>query len=294
MILVTGATGNVGAELVRALAAAGEPVRALVRDDARRAALPAGVEAAVGDLNRPDTLAPALEGVRGVHLLPGHAGPAREGVRGGPLLAGYAGLPDALEHMRRAGVERVTLQSSGAAPSGDTTNAVARYHIESEAAIRDSSLEWTFLQPNGFMSNALQWAEQLRQGDVVTAPFAGVRTAQIDPRDIAAVAAAALTRHGHAGRSYRLSGPESLVAAERLAILGSVLGRDLRLEPQSDEDARAEMNSTMPAEYVDAFFAFFAEGTLDESAVLPTVEQVLGRPPRTFAEWAREHAGAFR
>src|SRR3954454_21081649 len=153
MILVTGATGNVGAELVHALAAAGEPVRALVRDDARRAALPAGVEAAVGDLNRPDTLAPALEGVRGVHLL-----------------AGYARLPDALEHMRRAGVERVTLQSRSAAPSGDTTNAVARYHIESEAAIRDSGLEWTFLQPNGFMSNALQWAEQLRQGDVVTAP----------------------------------------------------------------------------------------------------------------------------
>src|SRR4051794_13771803 len=277
MILVTGATGNVGAELVRALAAAGEPVRALVRDDARRAALPAGVEAAVGDLDRPETLGPALEGVRGVHLL-----------------AGYAGLPDALERGRRAGVERVTLQSSSAVPSGDTTNAVARYHIESEAAIRDSGLQWTFLQPNGFMSNALEWAEQLRRGDIVTAPFAGVRTAQIDPRDIAAVAAAALTQDGHAGRSYRLSGPESLLAAERVAILGSVLGRDLRLEPQSDEDARAEMSAAMPPEYVDAFFAFFVDGTLDESEVLPTVEQVLGRPPRTFAAWAEEHAGAFR
>src|SRR3954471_2244940 len=213
MILVTGATGNVGAELVRTLAAAGEPVRALVRDPSRATSLPDGVEAVAGDLNRPETLEPAIEGVRGVHLL-----------------AGYAGLPDALVRMRRAGVERVTLQSSSAVPGGDTTNAVARYHIESEAAIRDSGLQWTFLQPNGFMSNALQWAEQLLQGDVVTAPFAGVRTAQIDPRDIAAVAAAALTRHGHAGRSYRLSGPESLVAAERLAILG----RDLRLEPQSD------------------------------------------------------------
>src|SRR3954468_241793 len=276
MILVTGATGNVGAELVRALAAAGEPVRALVRDDARRAALPAGVEAAVGDLNRPDTLAPALEGVRGVHLL-----------------AGYAGLPDALEHMRRAGVERVTLQSSSAVPSGDTTNAVARYHIESEAAIRDSGLQWTFLQPNGFMSNALEWAEELRRGDVVTAPFAGVRTAQIDPRDIAAVAAAALTQDGHAGRSYRLSGPESLLAAERVAILASVLGRDLRLEPQSDEDARVEMSAAMPPEYVDAFFRFFVDGTLDESAVLPTVEEVLGPPPRTFRAWAEAHAGAF-
>jgi uncharacterized protein YbjT (DUF2867 family) len=277
MVLVTGATGNVGSELVRALAAAGEPVRALVRDERRRAALPAGVEAAVGDLNDPASLEPALDGVRGVHLL-----------------AGYAGLPDALARMRRAGVERVTLQSSSAVPSGDTTNAVARYHIESEAAIRASGLGWTFLQPNGFMSNALEWAEPLRHGDVVKAPFAGVRTAQIDPFDIAAVAARALTTGELDGRSLRLSGPESLLAADRVAILGSVLGRDLRVEPQSDEDTRAEMTARMPAEYVDAFFAFFVDGTLDESVVLPTVEEVLGRPPRTFRAWAEAHADAFR
>jgi uncharacterized protein YbjT (DUF2867 family) len=276
-ILVAGATGNVGAELVRHLAAAGEPVRALVRDDARRAALPAGVEGVVGDLNDPASLAPALDGARAVHLL-----------------AGYAGLPDALERMRAAGVERVTLQSSSAVPSGDLTNAVARYHIESEAAIRASGLQWTFLQPNGFMSNALQWADQVRAGDVVRAPFANVRTASIDPRDIAAVAATALTADGHAGRSYRLSGPESLLTADRVAILGRVLGRSLRFEAQPDDEAHAEMSAAMPAEYVDAFFAFFVDGTLDESEVLPTVEQVTGRPPRTFAAWAAEHAGAFR
>jgi len=277
MILVTGATGNVGSELVRTLAAAGQPVRALVRDESRRAALPSGVEAAVGDLNRPETLDATLDGVRGVHLL-----------------AGYAGLPDALARMRAAGVERVTLQSSSAVPGGDVTNAVARYHIESEAAIRASGLGWTFLQPNGFMSNALEWAAQIRRGDVVRAPFANVRTAQIDPGDIAAVAATALTTGAHDGRSYRLSGPEALLAADRLAILARVLGRHLRLEPQPDHEARAEMSAAMPAEYVDAFFSFFVDGTLDESEVLPTVEQVLGRPPRTFAAWAEEHAGAFR
>src|SRR3954469_10193419 len=277
MILVTGATGNVGAELVHALAAAGEPVRALVRDDARRSALPAGVEAAVGDLNRPETLEPALDGVRGVHLL-----------------AGYGGLPHAPEGMRRAGGERVTLQSSSAVPGGDMTNAVARYHIESESAIRASGLAWTFLQPNGFMSNALEWAEPLRRGDVVTAPFAGVRTAQIDPLDIAAVAAIALTTGDLDGRSLRLSGPEALLAAERVAILGAVLGRDLRLEPQSDDDARAERSASMPPQYVDPFLRFSADGTLDESEVLPTVEEVLGRPPRTFRAWAEEHADVFR
>jgi uncharacterized protein YbjT (DUF2867 family) len=276
-ILVTGATGHVGSELVRLLAAGGTPVRALIHDEARRAALPAGLEGVVGDLNRPDTLIPALDGVGAVHLL-----------------SGYAGLPDALERMRTAGVERVTLLSSSAVPGGDTTNAVARYHIESEAAIRASGLAWTFLQPNGFMSNALEWADQLKRGDVVRAPFANVRTAAIDPHDIAAVAATALTTGRHDGRSLRLSGPEALLLADRLAILARVLGRDLRFEAQPDAEARAQMSATMPAEYVDAFFSFFVDGTLDESEVLPTVEEVTGRPPRTFARWAEEHAGAFR
>jgi uncharacterized protein YbjT (DUF2867 family) len=277
VILVTGATGNVGAELVRTLLAGGHPVRALVRDEARRSAVPEGADVAVGDLDRPETLGPALEDTSAVHLL-----------------AGYAGLPEALAEMRRAGVERVTLQSSSAVPSGDVTNAVARYHIEAEAAIRASGLAWTFLQPNGFMSNALEWAEPLRRGDVVRVAFAGVRTAQIDPLDIAAVAAAALTTDAHEGRSYRLSGPESLLAADRVAILGQVLGRDLRLEPQPDEDAYAEMSARMPKDYVDAFFSFFVDGTLDESEVLPAVEQVTGRPPRTFRAWAEAHADAFR
>jgi uncharacterized protein YbjT (DUF2867 family) len=277
MILVTGATGNVGSELVRALAAAGERVRALVRDDARGGALPAGVKAAVGDLNRPESLESALEGVRGVHLL-----------------AGYAGLRDALERMRRAGVERVTLQSSSAAPSGDTSNAVARYHIESEQAVRDSGLAWTFLQPNSFMTNTLQWVPQLQAGDAIRAPFADVAVATIHPDDIGAVAAAALTSDGHEGKAYRLSGPESLTPGDRVAILARVLDRALIFQPQSDDEARAEMSESMPAPYVDAFMSFFADGKLDESEVLPTVEQVTGRPPRTFEQWATEHADALR
>jgi uncharacterized protein YbjT (DUF2867 family) len=276
MILVTGATGNVGSALVRVLAEAGEPVRALIRSEAGRDGLAAGVEGVVGDLNRPESLEPALAGVRGVHLL-----------------SGYADMPRALELMRRAGVERVVLQSSSSVPGGDMTNAVARYHIESEAAVRESGLEWTFLQPNSFMSNTLQWADQIRAGDVVRAPFGGVRVATIDPGDVAAVAAVALTTPGHEGRSYRLSGPESLLPAERVALLGRAIGRELRFEPQSDAEARAEMSASMPPEYVDAFMSFFADGTLDESEVLPTVEEVTGRPPRSFAEWAAAHAEAF-
>jgi uncharacterized protein YbjT (DUF2867 family) len=235
------------------------------------------VEAVAGDLNRPDTIAPHLDGVTATFLL-----------------SGYDGLTETLRDMRRAGVKRVVLLSSSSAPSEDLTNAVARYHVLSERAVRDSGLAWTFLQPNSFMTNTLQWAPQVRAGDVIRAPFPGVRVATIDPDDIGAVAAAALISDAHAGRAYRLSGPESLLPADRVRILGDVLERDLPFEGQSDEEARAEMSQAMPAEYVDAFFRFFAAGEIDESQVLPTVQDVTCRPPRRFEQWARAHADAFR
>jgi uncharacterized protein YbjT (DUF2867 family) len=277
VIFVTGATGNVGAELVKQLAAAGEPVRALIRRDEDRKRLPSGAEGYLGDLNRPETLVDGLAGVSGVHLL-----------------AGYDDLPELLRSMRSAGVERVALQSSSAAPGGDTSNAVARYHIESEAAIRESGLAWTFLQPNAFMSNALRWLPQLREGDVVRETFPDVPISVIDPADIAAVSMAALTSNGHAGRAYRLSGPEALLPAERVTILGRAVGRELRFEGYTSEEARALMEAQMPQQYVEAFFDFYVNGSIDETTVHPDVEQVLGRPPVSFEQWAIAHADAFR
>jgi len=274
-ILVAGATGNVGGELVRHLAGAGIEVRGLVRD-ANRAALPAGVVPAVGDLDRPETVSSALAGVSGVFFL-----------------SGYRDMPGLLAEARRARVDRVVLLSSSSAPTGDTENAVARYHILSEAAVRDSGIPWTFLQPCSFMSNALRWAPQIRAGAVVRDAFPGVRVASIDPRDIAAVAARALTAEGHDGKSYLLTGPDALLPADRVSILAKVLGRDLRFEGLSNADARAEMSRSMPAAYVDGFFSFFVDGKLDESIVRPTVEEVLGRPPHSFEAWAIENVGAF-
>ncbi len=276
MILVTGATGNAGGAVIRALVSSGERVRGLVRD-VDGAALPAGVEAVVGDLNVPETLAPHLKGVTAAFLL-----------------SGYGGLEETVANMRGAGVERVVLLSSSAAPGGDETNAVARYHILSERAVRQSGLGWTFLQPNTFMTNTFQWLPQMRQGDVIRAPFPDVRVATIDPDDIGAVAALALTSDTSEGHAYRLSGPESLSPADRVDILREVLGRDLRFEAQTNDEAKAEMSAAMASEYVDAFFRFFVEGDLDESAVLPTVQEITGRAPRTFAAWARAHADAFR
>jgi uncharacterized protein YbjT (DUF2867 family) len=276
MFLVTGATGNVGAEVVRALAGADENVRALTRSDSS-SALPSGVHSVAGDLNRPDSLSAALAGVRGVFLLPG-----------------YEDMEGILAEVRRAEVERVVLLSGSSAASGDTSNAVSAYMIRSEDAVRASGVPFTILRPYGFMSNALRWLDQLKAGDVVREPFANVAVAMIDPYDLAAVAATALLSDGHEGRSYVLSGPEALLPADRVRILGAVLGRDLRLEALSDAEARAQMTAQMPVEYVDAFFDFYVDGALDESQVQPTVQQVLGREPRTFEQWAAAHADAFR
>jgi uncharacterized protein YbjT (DUF2867 family) len=144
------------------------------------------------------------------------------------------------------------------------------------------------------MTNTFQWLPQLRVGEVIRAPFADLRVATIDPDDIGAVGAVALTSDANDGRALRLSGPESLTPAERVAILAKVLGRELRFEAQTNEEARTEMAASMPAEYVDAFFRFFVDGDLDESAILPTVQEVTGRPPRSFEAWARAHAESFR
>ncbi|GAA1360247.1 NAD(P)H-binding protein [Streptomyces beijiangensis] len=263
MILVTGATGNVGSEVVRILTAAGEEVRPFSR-------------ATGGELNDPKSVASQLDGVSAVFLLPG-----------------FENFAATLAEIRAAGVERVVMLSSSSVPGGDLKNAVSRYMIESEVTVRESGLPWTFLRPNAFMSNTLRWLPQLRAGDVVRDAFPSVRVATIDPYDIAAIAALALTGPEYEGHAFALSGPDSLLPADRLRILGEVLGRDLTFVGLSDDEARVEMEAAMPQQYVDAFFSFYVEGTLDESPVLQTVKNLTGREPRSFRQWAENRAEAF-
>ena len=270
-VLVAGATGNVGGEVVRALAGAGE-VRALSR---RGAPLPGAVPV-TGDLGDRAAVAPVWRGVDAVFLP-----------------AGYPDAPGLLADMRAAGVRRVVLLSTGAVVGGDLDNAVTRFNVVSEAAVRDSGLAWTVLRPSGFMSNAVQWAPALRAGDVVREPFADVPVAVVDPADIGAVAARALTDPELAGRSLRLTGPAALLPAERLAVLADLLDRDLRLDPEPDDEARRRMTEAMPPPFVDAFFRFFRGGEYDDSRVTTTVPDLLGRPARTFRQWAEVHLGAF-
>ena len=181
-----------GSSLIAALAdaRASQSQRRLVRNANRE--LPDGVKRVLGDLNEPSTLRPALAGVFAAFLMPG-----------------YRDMPGLLEECRRAGVGRVVLLSGSSAAATNPNNAISRYMLSSEAAVQESGLDWTILRPCAFMSNALQWLPQLRSSDVLRLEFADVAAAVIDPFDIAAVAAVALTNDGHAERTYALSGPQS-------------------------------------------------------------------------------------
>jgi uncharacterized protein YbjT (DUF2867 family) len=274
MILVTGATGNVGSELVATLARDGEPVRALVRRP--DAELPAGVQRATGNLNDPASMIAALDGVDGMFLMPG-----------------YDNMAGLLAEAAKAGVRQIVLLSGGGAGATDTDNAISRFQLQSEQYVRDSGIAWTILRPFEFMANTSRWLPQLAEGDEISVPFADIPSAVIDPHDIAAVAAVTLRSDGHAGRIYRLSGPEILLPAQRAEILGRLLGRRLRIRPQSNDEARADMSSRMPIEYVEAFFRFYVDGIIDESEVLPTVFDITGELPRTYEEWVRAHLDLF-
>jgi uncharacterized protein YbjT (DUF2867 family) len=274
MILVTGATGNVGNELVHALVARGTGVRALARNPSA-AAFPASVDVAPADLESPDTVAPALTGVRRAFLLGGFA------------------TTVLLGRMRDAGVEHVVLLTSRCVVGGKPDNAITRMWLDAEAAVQDSGMAWTIVRPSGFHSNALRWLSQIRNGDVVRGPWPDVPIASIDPADIAAVAATALTESGHQHTTPTLSGPQALTPDERVTTLARVLRRPLRYEPISDDEARAEMAADTPAPVIDAFFRFFTDGEFDDSLVVPSVLEITGHPPRSFEQWARAHTHAF-
>ena len=275
MILVTGATGNVGGALAAQLASRGERVRAVVRDPAR-VKLPAGVEAVRGDLELPESLTPALDGARAVFLL-----------------GGWADMPYLLARIERARVQHVVLLTSRCVVGGRPDNPITRLWLDSESAVRDSGVPWTVLRPSGYQSNALRWLPQLRQSDVVRAPWPDIAIAAIDPADIAAVAATVLAEPGHEGVVHTLSGPAPLRPADQIETLAAVLGRALRYEPLSDEQARLEMAADTPAPFIDAFFRFYSDGEFDDSPTVDTVQQITGHPPHSFEQWAQAHASAF-
>ncbi|WP_188197319.1 NAD(P)H-binding protein [Nonomuraea sp. SYSU D8015] len=271
MIVVTGATGNVGGELVRLLAAAGEQVTAVSR---RTAPLPDGVRHVSGDLAEPASLKAALDGADALFLLVAGEDPRA-----------------VLEAAKAGGIRRVVLLSS----QGAGTRPEAYAHpVAFEEAVRGSRLEWTILRPGGFDSNALAWAEPIRVHRTAAAPFGDVGLPTVDPADIAEVAAAVLREDGHAGRTYVLTGPRPVTPRERAAAIGAALGTEVRFVEQTKEEARAQMLRFMPEPVVEGTLAILGTPAPAERQVSPDVERVLGRAPRAFADWAARNVAAFR
>lgn len=272
MIVVTGATGNVGGALVRVLAEAGERVTAVSRrapDDA-----PEGVLHRQADLAEPDSLRPLLDGADALFLLVAGDRPR-----------------DILDAAKAGGVRRVVLLSSQGAA---TRPEIYRHPRAFEDAVRESGLDWTILRPGGFASNAFAWAETIRAERTAAAPFADVSLPFVDPADIADVAAVVLTEDGHAGHSYTLTGPTPTSPRQRAAAIGDVLGTPVRFIEQSHAEARAEMLRFMPEPVVDGTLTVLGDPTAEEKRASPDVERILGRPPRAFAEWVARSLAAFR
>jgi uncharacterized protein YbjT (DUF2867 family) len=246
----------------------GEPVRALVRDPAA-ADLPDGVEAVPGDLTDPRGLAESLDGVDAAFFV-------------WPFFG--ADGADEVVDVLGGRVGRVVYLSAEAA--GDRPDS---FWARVEQAIERSGAEWTFLRPTGFAANTLMWADQIRAGDVVRWPYGDAARSLIHERDIADVGVRALTEDGHTGATYVLSGPEALTQAEQVRQIGAALGRDLRWEELSREDAEREIGDSVPETALDTWASFVET----PEVVTSTVEEVTGRPARRFAEWARDHAADF-
>ncbi|MFD8164396.1 NAD(P)H-binding protein [Streptomyces malaysiensis] len=282
MILVTGATGAVGGEVVDRLLERGEKVRVLTRnpEGARRWA--EAVDVVTGDLADPGSLGAALDGVDRAFLLlvlPGIP-------QAGPIVAA----------VRDAGVRHVALLSSIRAGSA-RDSAIKQVNLAAEAVVQGSGLDWTVLRGGTFMSNTLPWAPSVRAERVVRAFGGDFRSSAVDPRDVGEVAARVLADPApHRSRVHTLTGGEVITVAEQVALLAELLGEPVAFEELPEAVARGAMVDRLryPPAVADAMLTMLRN--TDESLVRVdgAVAEVLGRPPRSYREWAADHIEAFR
>jgi len=283
VILVTGATGNTGSELVRLLAEVGAPARALVRSPEKAASIQRlGLEAALGDFEQPDTLDAAMAGCDHLFLLspPNPHQPKQE--------------RNAIDAAKRAGVGHVVaLSVLGSSP--DASVAFGRWHGEIDRHLAESGLPHTLLLPAGFMQNFLAVAQTVAEQGVLYGMTGDTRVSYIDTRDVAAVAARVLTSPGHEGKAYALTGPAALCGDEVAERLSAATGRQVgSVDVAADTFRQALAGAGLPGWLVDRLIelntmmaAGHAAGVTDEVATL------LGRQPRTFEQFAAEHRAAF-
>jgi uncharacterized protein YbjT (DUF2867 family) len=283
MILVTGAAGTTGSEVVRLLSAKGVRVRALVRDPGKTGRFSGpGVEAVVADLERPATLDKALKGVDKVYL----ASSVDPRVS---LLHG-----NVIDASKRAGVKQI-VRLSAIAASTSCPSRFLKWHGEVDERLSRSGISYAILRPHFFMQNLLGMRDSIRNEGAIYLPAKDAKTAAIDTRDVAASAVAVLTSEGHSGRVYDLTGPESLGFAEIAARLGKGIGRPVQYVDVPGDTAREAMLAQgWPEFMVDGFvemLAFFATGAATD--VTGTVEKLTGVKPRSVETFARDHASMF-
>ena len=273
-ILVTGATGSVGRLVVDELLAAGVPVRALTVDP-ERAQLPAEAEVVVGSLARPSTLPVALKDVSAVYLAP-----MARTVRRFCELASDAGA------------ERV-VALSGSSVGDEHEGSSGHEYAAVEAAVRDAGFAWTFLRPGAFMNNTLDWAPLVRAGEVAMA-YGDATQTPIDLGDIAAVAARVLVSDGHVGATYVLSGPEAISLRGQVETLAAVLGKEIRFRELTPAEQRAQwIGYGVPEEAVGWLLEGFEETLRHPQVPTGVVEELLGRPGTTYAEWVAANRTTF-
>ncbi|MET7485075.1 NAD(P)H-binding protein [Streptomyces sp. NPDC005538] len=277
MILVTGATGNIGSALLKELRECGAgPLRGFTRD-AGRAVFPEGVEAVEGDFAEPESLKSAMDGVRSLFLVS----------RLGPDA-------DVLEAARRAGVEHVVLVSSITVQTHPHLGPAAE-NLAVERLLKDGGMVWTILRPTQFASNTLMWAGPIRDRGTVRAPYADTALPTVHPADIASVARAALTEPGHQGRTYALTGPEPVTPRQQAEAIAAVLGREVPFAEIGRQEAHALMAEVFGPEAADAVLDITGGDVNDELLrVRDTVARITGSPARPFRQWAAENADAFR
>jgi len=250
------------------------------------------------DPERVPVSGPDVQVVRGAYADPAALAEALTGVRAAFLVTTHPTEPDDLRFVdaaRSAGMRHVVKLSAYAVGDGGADDFITRRQRENESVIRDSGIAWTMLRPRAFMSNTRAWASSIRAEGVVRAPYGSVPNVVIDPEDVAEVAVRALTEPGHEGRVHALTGPEAVAPAEQTAQLAEVLGRPLRFEELTPEQARSALLRRYPAAVADALLQSVrrrADG--HGTAVEPTVARVTERAPRSFRMWARKHVAEFR
>ena len=286
MILVTGATGTTGREIVRQLAAAGLSFRVMARDRQKAQAIlgSEGGETVEGDFGQPATLDRALDGVDKVFLL---SSPSPQQVEQQNNMIDAARRARNVKHV-------VKLSAIGADPNSRVR--LLKQHGQIEKHLEDSGLTFTHLRPNSFMQNALGFASTVKKQGAFYTPAKQGRVSFVDARDVAAVAAAALSEPGHENRSYTITGPAALSYAEVAEKISNAIGTKVTYVDVSPEAAKKGMTDAGLSEWMaDAINELSSTWSEDFGAeVTNVISEVVSKQPNTYDDFLRDFAPVFK